>query len=195
MIAYMEKINYRRLLEETVAGFGGEKRSLLLHACCAPCSSYCLEYLTQYFDVTLFYFNPNIMPREEYSLRLEQFEKLRVFDFELIAADYLPGEYLAAVGGLEGEREGGARCTRCFELRLEKTALLARGRYDYFGTTLTISPHKNAELINGIGARIGREYGVSWLFSDFKKKDGYKRSIELCAELGIYRQSYCGCRF
>ncbi|MCR4772641.1 MAG: epoxyqueuosine reductase QueH [Oscillospiraceae bacterium] len=187
-------MNYQNMLDETISALNGERPSLLLHACCAPCASYCLEYLTKHFDVTVFFYNPNIMPREEYELRLAQFEKLRIFDFKMTEGDYSPGEYLDAVKGREEDREGGARCSLCFRLRLEKTAALAAGSYDMFATTLTISPHKNAEVINGIGAELAEKYAVKWLYADFKKKDGYKRSIRLCRDLGIYRQNYCGCR-
>lgn len=186
-------MNYQAILEKTLEKHGSDRPKLLLHACCAPCSSYCLEYLADHFDITLFYYNPNIMPREEYELRLEQFEKLRRYPFRLIAGEYENDVYLAAVAGREKDREGGERCGLCFRLRLEKTAALAAGAYDYFATTLTISPHKNADTINRIGAEYGEKYGVSWLYSDFKKRDGYKRSIQLCQELGIYRQTYCGC--
>ncbi|MBP5167089.1 MAG: epoxyqueuosine reductase QueH [Oscillospiraceae bacterium] len=187
-------MNYRIMLDETISRLEGERPGLLLHACCAPCASYCLEYLTKYFDVTVFYFNPNIMPREEYDRRLEQFEKLRIFDFRLIEGEYSQADYLDAVRGREEDREGGARCELCFRMRLEKTAELAAGRYEWFATTLTVSPHKNADVINGIGAGLAEKYAVKWLYSDFKKRDGYKRSIQLCSELGIYRQNYCGCR-
>ena len=200
-LLYQEKIcydtcmNYQIMLEETISRLNGERPGLLLHACCAPCASYCLEYLTQYFDVTVFSFNPNIMPREEYDRRLEQFEKLRIFDFGLIEGEYAQADYLDAVRGMEKEREGGARCEVCFRMRLEKTAELAAGRFDYFASTLTVSPHKNAELINRIGAELAERYAVKWLYSDFKKRDGYKRSVLLCRELDIYRQTYCGCLF
>ena len=187
-------MDFMKMLDDTIAGLKGARPRLLLHVCCAPCASGCLELLTKHFDVTLFYYDPNIMPREEYDLRLEQFEKLRMFDFKLIEGPYDQPAYLEAVKGREGDREGGARCEVCFRLRLEKTAELAAGSCDLFCTTLTVSPHKNAALINAIGAELAEKYAVKWLYSDFKKRDGYKRSIQLCRELGIYRQNYCGCR-
>lgn len=197
------KTNYQIILDDIIkkADEEGKRPRLTLHICCAPCGSYVLEYLTRYFDITLFYYNPNIHPREEYDKRLGEIEKLlKAAPFcrgvELIAGEYDSESWLEFVKGTENEREGGARCALCFESRLEKTAGLAKElKSEWFCTTLTISPHKNAELINGIGARLGEKYGVAFLPSDFKKREGYKRSIELCSEYGIYRQNYCGCKF
>lgn len=177
---------------------GDEKPRLLLQSCCGPCSSYVLEYLTKHFDVTLLYYNPNIQPREEYDLRLQsQFKLLEAFPQVLfMPCEYDGGAFDESVRGLEAEPEGGARCTACFQLRLSRTArLAAENGFGYFCTTLTVSPHKDARRINALGEALGEEYGVRWLPSDFKKRDGYKRSIELAAEHGLYRQDYCGCLF
>ena len=197
------KTNYQTELDGIIRQLTEEGRrpSLLLHACCAPCSSYVLEYLTQFFAVTLFFYNPNIHPREEYDRRLREVEKLlRLAPFgrgvELVVGPYDDGAWFEAVRGREKDREGGPRCALCFEKRLEAAAQLAAERgADWFCTTLSISPHKNAVLLHEIGARLGEKYGVPFLPSDFKKRDGYKRSTELCAEYGIYRQNYCGCRY
>ncbi len=190
--------NYQRLLDEIIAQLGSERPRLLLHSCCGPCSSYVIEYLAKHFDITVYFFNPNIHPAEEYERRkatqIELIEKLG--GAVLADADYEPQEFFEAVRGLEGEREGGLRCEKCFELRLSATAREAkRGGFDYFCTTLTVSPHKNAELINAISERLADEYGVKALPSDFKKREGYKRSIELSAKYGLYRQDYCGCTY
>ena len=186
-------------LDELLAELNGERKRLLLHSCCGPCSSYCLEYLTQYFDVTVFFYNPNILPREEYEKRLYwQRRLLEEAPFArgvaLIAPEWDDGEFFRAAQGLESEREGGARCTRCFHLRLERTAREAEaGGYDYFATTLTVSPHKDAERINALGFDLAEGLRTRWLPSDFKKRNGYLRSIELSREFGLYRQSWCGC--
>ena len=188
-------MNYQEMMEKALASFGEAKPRLLLHACCAPCASWPLESLSGCLDITVYYCNPNIMPQEEYEKRLGQFDKLRRYPFRLIAEEWDNEAFLAAVRGREGDREGGARCSLCFRLRLERTARKAKeDGYDFFATTLTVSPHKNAEVINTIGAELGEAWGVPWLYSDFKKREGYKRSIELCRELDIYRQYYCGCR-
>ena len=193
--------NYQRMLENTIASIGDRTPSVLLHACCAPCLSSVLELLSEHFAVTVLYYNPNIYPPEEYEKRLFEIQKLlRLFDagnpVKLICGEYRPEDYYASAKGYESEPEGGARCRLCFELRLEETAKLAReGGFDYFTTTLTVSPHKNAEAINGIGGALSEKYGVPYLFSDFKKRDGYKRSIELSKYYGLYRQNYCGCEF
>lgn len=178
-------------------------RRLLLHSCCAPCSSYCLEYLRRYFKITVFYYNPNISMEEEYRKRVEEQKRLIAaynrqpqsgYPIEIIEGDYEPSAFYEIAKGLEQCPEGGERCFACYELRLRKTALLARnGAYDYFGTTLTISPLKNAPKLNEIGERLAAEYATAWLVSDFKKRNGYKRSIELSAEYDLYRQDYCGC--
>lgn len=191
------KINYQTKLDELTDSLT-YKPSLLLHSCCGPCSSYVTEYLAKYFDIYLFFFNPNIYPESEYIKRLDtQSEWLDRTNYaRLIEGDYDHMSFLNAVKGLENEPEGGGRCTKCFILRLEETARLASlGGYDYFGTTLTVSPHKNAELINNLGERLADKYNVKWLPSDFKKREGYKRSIELSREYELYRQNYCGCEF
>ena len=182
-----------------IQNLAGHKPRLLLQSCCGPCSSYVLEYLTQYFEITLLFYNPNIQPEAEYQLRLEHQKKLLAAahpQVELMACEYDGSAFQAAAQGLESEPEGGARCTRCFRLRLEKTARLARDRgFDYFCTTLTVSPHKDSEHINRIGLELAEAYGVSWLPSDFKKRDGYRRSIQLSKDHDLYRQDYCGCLY
>ena len=175
--------------------------TLLIHACCAPCSSYVLEYLSQYFHIIILYYNPNITSVEEYNYRLSEEKRLIdelpvKYPVKLIAGDYNPESFFDAVKGLERKPEGGKRCEVCFELRLREAAEKCREiGADYFLTTLTISPLKNAELINSIGEKLAEEYGVKYLPSDFKKKNGYKRSIELSREYDLYRQNYCGCVF
>ena len=196
----MEKINYQKKMEEQIAALSGTP-SLLLHSCCGPCSSYVLEVLSQHFNVTVLYFNPNIYPESEYKKRLA--EQIKIIDgmpFEnpvsLMECDYDENEFLAAAQGFENEREGGARCEKCFRLRMEKTALLAKENgFDFFTTTLSVSPHKNAPLLNKIGEELSEKHGIKYLYGDFKKKEGYKRSIELSAQYDLYRQNYCGCRF
>ncbi len=188
-------MDYQKKMEELLAAQGDRRPRLLLHACCAPCLSAPLELLSDRFELTVYYYNPNIMPLEEYDKRLGEFDKLRRCPFQLVAEPWDNEAFLAAVRGREEDREGGARCTLCFRLRLGKTAEKAKAEgFDYFGTTLTVSPHKNAALLNAIGEELSVEKGVPWLYSDFKKRDGYKRSIQLCKELGVYRQMYCGCR-
>ena len=178
-----------------------EKQQILLHSCCGPCSSSVLERLTQEYEVTLFYYNPNIAPEEEYRHRLETQKQLLADcpfakDVRLIEGVYDPETFYRAAQGLENEPEGGSRCTECFRLRLRETArTAAENGIPLITTTLTVSPHKNAPLINELGEAIAAEYGVEWLHSDFKKKDGYLRSIRLSAEYGLYRQDYCGCVF
>lgn len=199
----VNKINYQRELDRIIADNQrrGTVPKLLLHVCCAPCSSYCLEYLSNYFDITVYYYNPNISLKEEYEYRLSEekrFISLKEFKYpvKLTDSEYRPEDFFAAVKGLEQEPEGGLRCRACFRLRLEATAKKAKeGGFDCFTTTLTISPLKNAALLNDIGAEMGEKYGVMWLPSDFKKKEGYKRSIELSREFELYRQNYCGCVF
>lgn len=190
--------NYQIETDGITAALGAGRPRLLLHSCCGPCSSYVLEYLTRYFDVTLLYYDPNIQPEAEYALRLEnQMLVLERFPCVALMPCAYDGEaYSEAVRGLEGQPEGGARCSVCFRLRLEMTArMAAEGGFGFFCTTLTVSPHKNAEVINGIGNELAEKYGVRWLPSDFKKRDGYRRSIELSREYGLYRQNYCGCLF
>ncbi|MCR5652259.1 MAG: epoxyqueuosine reductase QueH [Ruminococcus sp.] len=179
----------------------GRAPALLLHACCAPCSSYVLEYLSEFFHITVLYYNPNITFPEEYGYRLGEVERLieeipHKYPIKLLKGDYNPDTFFAAVKGLEDEPEGGARCSVCFELRLREAAEYCKKiGADCFATTLTISPLKNAEKINSIGEKIAEEYQVKYLPSDFKKKNGYKRSIELSKEYNLYRQNYCGCPF
>jgi len=193
-------LNYQIKLEQQIKELNGRKK-LLLHACCAPCSSYVLEYLTEFFDITLFYFNPNIFPKDEYEKRVREVERLLremplKSDAELLVGRYRPEEFFELVKGLEELPEGGERCFKCYRQRLEETAKIALEKgFDYFGTTLSISPHKNAEKLNLIGEELEKFYGVKYLYGDFKKKNGYKRSIELSRIYGLYRQNYCGCVF
>ena len=186
----MNKINYQKWLDKKTDEIikSGNVPSLLLHSCCAPCSSYVIEYLSQYFKITVYYCNPNISPKEEYYYRASEQKRLiegmpvkNKVDFK--EDGYIPDEFYSLCIGLENAPEGGERCER------------ARENFDYFTTTLTISPLKNAQMINDIGKRLAEKYGVKYLFSDFKKKEGYKRSIELSKKYGLYRQNYCGCIF
>ena len=199
----VQKVNYQKELERLLKELGAAERvpTLLIHSCCAPCSSYVLEYLSQYFEITVFYYNPNIYPESEYTKRILEQQKL-IRDMNLkypvsfLAGRYEKEKFYAMAEGMEDLREGGARCMKCYELRLSETARqAAAGGFDYFTTTLSISPMKNAQKLNEIGVRLGEEYGVEYLVSDFKKKNGYKRSIELSKEYGLYRQDYCGCEF
>lgn len=188
----------RIIAENTKAG---KQPSLLMHACCAPCSSYVLEYLNSHFQMDMYYFNPNIDSGEEYDHRISELKRLvrempLEYPCKVTAGEYSPQLFYQAVKGLEDAAEGGERCAKCFELRLRQTALTAvQQGYDYFSTTLTISPLKNSRLINQLGQRIAAETGVSFLPSDFKKKNGFKRSVELSKEYSLYRQNYCGCVF
>lgn len=223
----MMKTNYQKELEAVLEQQDGS-RKLLLHSCCAPCSSYCLEYLKEYFQITVFYYNPNITLSEEYEKRVQEEKRLiRAYNMQIDQADqegnsftermgapgalkvtkqsrkidilegrYEPEKYLEAVKGLEDCPEGGERCRKCFELRLRETArTAAEGGFDFFTTTLTISPLKNAEILNETGRKAAEEYGAVFLPSDFKKKNGYKRSVELSEQFDLYRQNYCGCSF
>lgn len=198
----MNKRNYQRELEQLIDNIEpGRVPALLLHACCAPCSSYCLEYLSQHFSITVLFYNPNISPAEEYQKRVDEIRRLiselpAKNKISLIEGRYLPEEFYSSVKGLELEPEGGKRCPVCFELRLREAALTAKKLgFDYFTTTLSISPLKDAEKLNDIGKMLSDEYGVAYLYSDFKKKNGYKRSIELSREYNLYRQNFCGCMF
>lgn len=194
-------MNYQKVLDETIENIklNGLVPKLLIHSCCAPCSSYCLEYLSEFFDITVIYYNPNIFPAEEYEFRAsEQKRFIEEYPFKrpvhFIKADYEPDEFYNAVKGLEKEPEGGSRCTECFKLRLEYTAKIAKElNMDYFTTTLSISPLKDAARLNSIGLDLGEIYHVSYLVSDFKKRDGYKRSVEISKEYNMYRQNFCGC--
>lgn len=196
--------NYQRELDKLLDQLTEAPR-LLLHSCCAPCSSYVLEYLRQYFRITVFYYNPNISMEAEYQKRVEEQKRLidaynqlpdSGYPISVIEGAYEPEVFYAAAKGLEQCPEGGERCFACYRLRLEETARrAAAGKYDYFTTTLSISPLKNAGKLNEIGGELAKNYGVAWLYSDFKKKNGYKRSIELSREYGLYRQNYCGCVF
>ena len=199
--AAVQKVNYQRLLDGLIEDIQANNRlpKLLLHSCCAPCSSYVLEYLNEYFDITVLFYNPNISPAEEYEHR--KAELLRLIaqkewtnPVKFIDCDYESEKFTEAARGLEAEPEGGARCVKCFNLRLEKAARAAAdGGFDYFCTTLSISPHKDAALLNRIGEALAERYGVKYLPSDFKKRGGYLRSIELSREFDLYRQSFCGC--
>ena len=195
------KRNYQRELDQIIEELlrDGRVPRLLLHSCCAPCSSYVLEYLSKYFEITVLYYNPNIYPPEEYELRVGEEERLIegmpfLHKVTMIRGRYEPEEFYRVARGLEREPEGGRRCERCYELRLREAAREAKdGGFDFFTTTLSISPLKPAGKLNEIGEMVGKEYGVAYLPSDFKKRDGYKRSIELSKEYGLYRQNYCGC--
>ena len=209
-------MNYQKQLEEVIIKNKNIRKKLLLHSCCAPCSSYVLEYLREYFDVTVFFYNPNISNGVEYEKRLQEEKRLieaynsqvlsgdygnmnsteKAGLIEILEADYEPSEFYEAVKGYEQCKEGGERCKKCFELRLSKSAKAAKkGGFDYFTTTLTISPLKNADWLNEIGRVEGDKEEIPFLPSDFKKKDGYKRSIQLSKEYGLYRQDFCGCGF
>ncbi len=195
----MKKRNYQKEMDDIIDGNlqGGERPRLLLHVCCAPCSSYVQEYLEKYFAITLLFYNPNMDSEEEYEHRSKELERLvrdAGFASEVIICRYDPETFRVMADGLENEPEGGKRCKSCYELRMRKAAgYAARNGFDYFTTTLSISPYKNADWINEIGEALADEYGVRHLPSDFKKRNGYKRSIELSREYGLYRQDYCGC--
>ena len=195
------KINYQLEMEKEIRRIqnSGRRSRLLLHSCCAPCSSAVLERLTEIFDITVFFYNPNIAPEAEFTHRVEEqarfiAEMPKQGTIDLIRGEYDDKTFYALAKGLEDVSEGGERCTRCFRLRLGKTAQLAKEhQFDYFTTTLSISPLKDAQRLNAIGAELAQQFGVPYLFSDFKKKNGYRRSCELSAEYGLYRQDYCGC--
>ena len=196
-------MNYQKELEKLISNLEKEEKvpKLLLHSCCAPCSSYVLEYLSDYFEITVFYYNPNIFPESEYTKRILE-QQMLLQDMKVkhpvsfLAGSYERDKFYEIAAGLEHLKEGGERCFKCYELRLAEAARMAQeGEFDYFTTTLSISPMKNAEKLNEIGNKVGAQYGISYLQSDFKKKNGYKRSIELSKEFGLYRQDYCGCEF
>ena len=197
----MQKINYQKILDELIGKLQKENKipKLLLHSCCAPCSSYVLEYLSKYFRITVLYYNPNISIEEEYLHRIEEQKRLisemkTINKVDFVQGEYNPNDFFAIAKGLEDAKEGGERCFKCYELRLKETVKIALDNgYDNFTTTLSISPHKNAQKINEIGEKLSEEYGVKYLYSDFNKREGYKRSIELSKEYNLYRQNYCGC--
>ena len=197
----MQKINYQKQLDKIIEDIKnkGETPTLLLHSCCAPCSSYVLEYLSQYFKITIFYYNPNISPEEEYHKRVEEQKRLisqlpTKNPVSFIEGEYIPQDFYDMAKGLEDVPEGGERCFKCYRLRLEKTAKLAKEQdFDYFTTTLSISPYKNAPKLNEIAGELSEIYSIKNLPADFKKKEGYKRSIQLSSEYNLYRQDYCGC--
>ena len=186
------KIDYNKIMHKEISSFG-DKPKLLLHCCCAPCSSAVIERISKFFEITFFYYNPNIYPKEEYILRQNEFKKLGV---DVVVEEYNHNEFLLVVNGLENEPEGGTRCKVCISQRLNKAFEYAKqNNYDYVTTTLSISPHKDCEFINTLGEQLQQKFGVNYLYADFKKQNGYLRSIEICKELGIYRQDYCGCEF
>lgn len=198
----VNSINYQRELEKLI--LDNQKNNyvpnILLHGCCAPCSSYCLEYLSEYFNVTVYFYNPNISNDAEYNKRADELKWLienmnYTNEVKYIDGDYEPDNFYEIAKGYEHCKEGSERCFRCYRLRLENTAKLATdiGGFDYFCTTLSISPLKNASKINEIGYELAHKYNINWLPSDFKKKNGYKRSVELSSEYNLYRQNYCGC--
>lgn len=195
----MNAVNFNAEMENVIEKIrkDEQKHKLLLHACCAPCASACIERVKDFFDTVVFFYNPNMDSEEEYARRANEMKRISAaFNIGCVINDYNPEEFYFAVKGLENEREGGARCAVCFYLRLKKTAEYAlKNGFEYFTTTLTVSPLKNADKLNAIGKAVGNEVGVKFLPSDFKKKNGYKRSIDLSKEYGLYRQNYCGCEF
>ena len=197
----MNKINYQKELDKITDSLNGDVPKLFLHSCCAPCSSYTLEYLSNYFDITVYYFNPNISPKAEFDKRYAEQKRLiealpSKHPIKLVCGEYDYNDFLKIAKGYENVPEGGERCFRCYRMRLESTAKLAKEQgFDYFFTTLSISPLKNSQKINEIGYEVAEKYGIKWLPSDFKKKEVYKRSIELSREYQLYRQNFCGCVF
>ncbi len=197
------KKNYQKELDKLLDGLKNEEKvpKLLLHSCCAPCSSYVLEYLSEHFEITVFYYNPNIYPPEEYTERAAEQKRLieqlpAKYPISYVEGPYDTNRFYEMAKGFEKVPEGGERCFRCYELRMREAAILAKkGGYDYFTTTLSISPLKNAQKLNEIGEALAEEYGVKHLVSDFKKKNGYQRSTQLSREYELYRQNYCGCVF
>ena len=186
------KTNYNKLMQEQISSFGG-KPKLLLHCCCAPCSSAVIEKIAKYFEVTYLYYNPNIYPIEEFELRKVEFKKLGI---QVVDLGYNHQTFLNLVKGLENEPEGGARCRVCIAERMDVAFKYAKENgFDYVTTTLSISPHKDADYINKLGENLQNKYAIKYLYADFKKENGYLRSIEICKEKGIYRQDYCGCEF
>ena len=193
----MEKINFDKKLEDIIKNLD-YKPTLLLHSCCGPCSSYVITYLKDYFDITILYYNPNIEPKEEYlkrkSEQIRLINELNIKNLKFMDIDYDNEYYKEQVVGHEEEKEGGSRCHICYDVRLRKTGNVAKeNNFEYFGTTLTVSPYKNAKVLNSLGEEIANELNIKWLYSDFKKKEGYKKSIELSKKYSLYRQDYCGC--
>ena len=193
------KINYQKKLEELVKTLNNKPR-LLLHSCCGPCSTEVISYLKDYFEITVFYYNPNIEPEEEYIHRKkEQIRFLKEYKdakISFLDCEYDNASFKEIAKGLEQVKEGGARCNKCFYLRMKKTAEVAKEKgFEYFGTTLTVSPHKNSTMINEIGEKISEECNIKYIYGDFKKNDGYKKSIELSKTYNLYRQNYCGCLY
>ena len=196
----MNDINYQKKLDDILSEIENIRFSLLLHSCCAPCSSYVILYLANYFDITVFYYNPNIYPAGEYVKRVEEqkrfINQIKLNNVNFIEGDYDNLDFLARCRGLEDEPEGGKRCLMCYRLRLLETVKMAqRYNFHYFCTTLTVSPYKNAKVINEIGRELEKQYSIKYLYSDFKKNDGYKKSIILSNKYKLYRQNYCGCKF
>lgn len=197
----MKKENYHLKMQEMIKEYCSDVKvpKLLLHSCCAPCSSYCLELLSQYFEVTVFYYNPNIFPPEEYTMRVAEQERFvqsfpAKHKISFVEGTYDTEKFYAMVKGMETLKEGGERCFACYELRLRESAEYAKAHgFDFFTTTLSISPLKNAQKLNEIGKKLETEYGIKYLYSDFKKQNGYKRSTEISNEYDMYRQYYCGC--
>ena len=193
----MRVINYDKEMVKLISVLEKErtKPTLLLHACCAPCASYCIESLKDAFDLTVFFYNPNMDSQKEYNLRSEELRRFcEKVGVKYLIEDYIPQEFYSVAKGLENEFEGGSRCKKCFRLRLNKTATYAREKgFNYFATTLTVSPLKSAKNLNEIGFELEKEIGVNYLGTDFKKRNGYIRSIELSKEHNLYRQNYCGC--
>lgn len=194
-------MNYQKILDETLKNIELQNKTpkLLLHACCAPCSSYVLEYLSKYFEITIYYYNPNIYPETEYQRRMNELKKFienykSINKINLIEENYNTDEYYKSVKGLEKLGEKSERCYKCYEFRMRKACVYSKdNNYDYFTTTLSISPYKNSDWINEIGKNLEDEYNIKYLYADFKKKNGYKRSLELSKEYKLYRQDYCGC--
>ena len=199
----MNKVNYQKELDQIIEQIQKEDKvpTLLMHSCCAPCSSYCLSYLAEYFRITIFYYNPNISPAYEYEKRVQEQKRLIKelpvkHAISFAEGKYDPENFYKMAEGLEDVKEGGIRCFRCYEMRQREAALYAKEHgFDYFTTTLSVSPHKNAQKLNEIGMRLAQEYDQPYLVSDFKKKGGYLKSIELSKEYHLYRQNYCGCEF
>jgi hypothetical protein len=197
----MNQVNYQRQLDEIIESLQRQKEvpKLLMHSCCAPCSSYCISYLAEFFQITIYYYNPNISPESEYQKRVSEQQRLISqmpvkHPVKFVLGQYNPDKFFDMAKGLEKEPEGGRRCFLCYEMRQREAAEYASSEgFDYFTTTLSVSPHKNAAKLNEIGLRLAGEYGVPYLVSDFKKRGGYLKSIELSKEYDLYRQNYCGC--